>query len=310
MLASLSSLHSNGSGCGDALACVGSGTLVRLVLESRCRWPSALLLLFPVREGRRPPAGRESSPPVRSTPPEGGPEGTPGPCVHPGTRSPAATPDQGRSITASQTPGPGAGTSEARPRGETWPKAPTAASPRDAVTSPWQGGHGELSGVLDYSRGDSLKAARPRASCCSSRMRPSRKPRRPRGRAPADRPTSRAHRSPGPLAPDPPGDPTGKPSGATSPSRTRLADRELAPPDPKLQARLAPSDPAVDYGAIGSYFCFLGGCPRHEGGSLTILVPTGEQDTRQEGGPRAELFAQASAPAAILATPREEFVLI
>ncbi|KAJ1087443.1 hypothetical protein NDU88_000614 [Pleurodeles waltl] len=81
-------------------------------------------------------------------------------------------------------------------------------------------------------------------------------------------------------------------------------ERAASPPDPKLQARLAPSDPAVDYGAIRSYFCFLGDCPRHEGGSLTILVPTRDQDNRQEGGPRAELFAQASAPAAILATPQ------
>ncbi|KAJ1202361.1 hypothetical protein NDU88_006161 [Pleurodeles waltl] len=103
----------------------------------------------------------ESSPPVRSTPPEGGPEGTPGPRLHPGTRSPAATPDQGRSVSASQTPGPGAGTSEARPRGETRAKAPAAASPRDAVTSPRHGGHGELSGVLDHSRGDSLTATCP-----------------------------------------------------------------------------------------------------------------------------------------------------
>ncbi|KAJ1096943.1 hypothetical protein NDU88_002073 [Pleurodeles waltl] len=121
---------------GPRRGCVFLGILgVRLVLESRCRWPSALLLLFPVREGRWPPAGRESSPPVRSTLPEGGPEGTPEPRLHPGTRSPAATPDQGRSGTASPTPGPGAGTSEARPSGETRPKAPAAAPPRDAVTS-------------------------------------------------------------------------------------------------------------------------------------------------------------------------------
>ncbi|KAJ1144912.1 hypothetical protein NDU88_011206 [Pleurodeles waltl] len=71
--------------------------------------------------------------------------------------SPAATPDQRRSVTASQTPGPGAGTS---PRGD------TAQSARRSVTarcgySPQQGGHRELSGVLDRSRGDSLTAAYP-----------------------------------------------------------------------------------------------------------------------------------------------------
>ncbi|KAJ1182908.1 hypothetical protein NDU88_008085 [Pleurodeles waltl] len=37
---------------------------------------------------------------------------------------------------------------------------------------------------------------------------------------------------------------------------------------------------------------------------------TRDQDIRQEGGPRAELFSQASAPAAILATPRGTLALI
>ncbi|KAJ1185894.1 hypothetical protein NDU88_002680 [Pleurodeles waltl] len=90
----------------------------------------------------------------------GGPEGTPGPRLRLGARSPAATPEQGWSATASQTPDPGAGTPEARPRGETRPKAPATASPREAVTSPQQGCHAStaLESLLQIFNDDALSS--------------------------------------------------------------------------------------------------------------------------------------------------------
>ncbi|KAJ1162751.1 hypothetical protein NDU88_003216 [Pleurodeles waltl] len=101
---------------------------------------------------------------------------------------------------------------------ETRPKAPAAASPREAVTSPQQGGHGKVSGVPHVPPSYMLlwrAAAKPEAAASSG-----------------PRPSRQAHLQgtpqSGPTSPSSPGDPTGKPSGITSPPRTRLADHERA----------------------------------------------------------------------------------
>ncbi|KAJ1179434.1 hypothetical protein NDU88_004668 [Pleurodeles waltl] len=260
---------------------------VGLVLESRCRWPSALLLLFHVREGRRPPAGRESSPPVRSTPPEGGPEGTPGPRLHPGTRSPAATPDKGGASWQAKRPVPAPARPRHGPAGRHGPKCPPQR--HRAMRSPVLG-----RGVTKNCPGCKviIGGTRSQLRAPPSFLLLRQNAAKPEAAASlGPRPSRQAHlQGPpqsGPTSPRPPRRSHGEAERgnlavAHTPHRPRAGrptDRERAasPPDPKLQARLAPSDPAVDYGAIRGCFCILGGCPRHEGRSLTILAPTGDR---------------------------------
>ncbi|KAJ1090696.1 hypothetical protein NDU88_003825 [Pleurodeles waltl] len=210
---------------------------------------------------------------------------------------------KGRAPRQAKTPGSGAGTPEARPREETRPNVPAAASQREMVASPQQGGHGKASGLSVRSRGVTLTAVRPPklqvapAGCGQAGSRGA------HGAAPQPTGPPPGHVAVRAHQPRPPRRSHGEAerghlvAAHTSrlPRAGRLTDRERAasPPGPGRQACLAPSGPLDVYGAICGYFCFLGGRPRLEGGSLTTLVPARDQDNRQEGGPRAELFAQA-----------------
>ncbi|KAJ1205651.1 hypothetical protein NDU88_001079 [Pleurodeles waltl] len=133
--------------------------------------------------------------------------------------------------------------------------------------------------------------------------RPSQVLRSSRDRSPARKPSAWRRHHPGLPAPRL-RRPHGEPNGAAQLPHARRVSLGGADSAPGLgrQTHLTPLDPLVRCWADCGQFWLLEGHPRYEGGSLIDIVPGRDQDNQQEGGPRVELFAQASALAAILAT--------
>ncbi|KAJ1183931.1 hypothetical protein NDU88_000741 [Pleurodeles waltl] len=198
-------------------------------------------------------------------------------------------------------PGPSAGAPEVRSRegrgGEPSPRAAAAPSERNAPAG-CPGRHTLTGGSRSSSArlpayGTSRRAAARSGAAALPQLRP--QPESPSsGRA--------AARAPQPRLPS---DPTGESNGAAPMPRVRHTHIGRANSFFRSGAPIAPcfSCPVRPFRGQQQRVLVSWGHPRFGGGSLFDITPARDQDNQEEGGPRAELFAQVSAPATILATP-------